>query len=295
MAFTPSDPAVISIRFTPERLRLLEGLQQADQRDFEALHQELENTVQERNTLRSDNAALRAEISSLKAENNRLAAENGDPSYLTETPRGRLNELKRFPELVDVPAFDNLPIYSRDYLSTQLGGSIQPLIVPIGKQKQLSASLQIKKFLVPNQSMNPWCPRAPGQHGFMFVGLGAESHTFEQEECLPLFVSKPRSGGNLEASYFGDYHVSRVEPLTLEEWNTLAPAVQKSYAQCTARKEKRDYDWISTLHAYNAGLKRVPCVRLVCVAFRYELFQGLSAPTLTLKRKRSVGDLSDGE
>ncbi|KAJ7070908.1 hypothetical protein C8F01DRAFT_1108299 [Mycena amicta] len=194
--------------------------------------------------------------------------ENGK-SYLTELPPQRLEELKDFPDFV--PPRDERPVFTRYFLSQQLGGGSQPLIVGIGKQKPLSKSCGIKKFLVPNLKMNPWCPRAPGCHGFMFVGLGAESGTFEEPELLELFLSvPPRSKGQLEVSYLGSYLVVRVNPLTSAEWRTLSPTVQKEYVDCTANRTKARNPDIQ--RNYDLGKQLVPCVRLTCVGFNEALF-----------------------
>ncbi|KAF7339368.1 Acetyltransferase component of pyruvate dehydrogenase complex [Mycena sanguinolenta] len=129
--------------------------------------------------------------------------------YLTALPEGRRKELEESPEFVtDV---DKSTVFTRGFLSATLGGSHQPLIVKIAKQKQksLAESCNIEKFLVPNQNQNPWCPRFPGEHGYMFVGLGNERETFQEPERLNLFLSVPTGGSKaLEVTYMGFYEVS---------------------------------------------------------------------------------------
>ncbi|KAF7311023.1 Acetyltransferase component of pyruvate dehydrogenase complex [Mycena chlorophos] len=151
------------------------------------------------------------------------------PSYLTPLPFIRVEELGMFPTIAAPP--ERRPIFSRGGLQQSLGGAIQSLIVSIGVRKPLSSRHEISKFLVPNMSMNPWAPRKPGKHGYMFVGLGGDKGTFETAEKLELFVSEPPEGeaskesGRLKVSYMGTYMVKRAKDLLKDEWDTLAPRV----------------------------------------------------------------------
>ncbi|KAJ6610115.1 hypothetical protein B0H10DRAFT_1812243 [Mycena sp. CBHHK59/15] len=142
--------------------------------------------------------------------------------------------------------------------------------------------------------MNPWCPTSPGQHGYMFVGLGRENNTFLQPEHLSLFFSR------LEVTYLGLYEVCRVAPLTIAEWKTLSSCVQHQYSITTSSKGSAK--GVGThvgrgpaqIRAdYDSGLLSVPCVRLKCIGFDETLYAGLLVPTGG--RKRKAGSVfSDG-
>ncbi|KAJ7038069.1 hypothetical protein C8F04DRAFT_1256100 [Mycena alexandri] len=152
-------------------------------------------------------------------------------TYLTPLPDSRRKELNAFPELIFDVVESAASVFSRGFLSTNLGGSHQPLI---------ARACNVKKFLCPNLSKNPWCPRSPGTHGYMFVGLGNESETFREPEQLNLFLSAPpKHGRNLEVKYLGLYEARRVPELLVAEWNTLSPAVRDSYADIVASRVKK--------------------------------------------------------
>ncbi|KAJ7235894.1 hypothetical protein B0H12DRAFT_133873 [Mycena haematopus] len=206
------------------------------------------------------------------------------PSYLTPLPKRRRKELEAFPEFV--PDVGESVIFTRGFLSAILGGSHQPLIVKIALQKSLAKSCNIKKFLCPNQNQNPWCPRSPGQHGYLFVGLGSESETFREPEQLNLFLSVPPGGNkSLEVTYMGFYEISRVAPLSVDEWRTLSPIVQQNYATTTASREN-DSKTIAIRAQYDSGVRLVPCIRLRCIGFDEALYAGLLAANNTPNNKR---------
>lgn len=61
----------------------------------------------------------------------------------------------------------------------------------------------------------------------MFVGLGKEKHTYTTPQLRNLFVGLPKRN-NKEERYFrylGVYRVSRVEPLSVDEWKSLDSSV----------------------------------------------------------------------
>ncbi|KAJ7225404.1 hypothetical protein GGX14DRAFT_420327 [Mycena pura] len=229
-------------------------------------------------TSRVASATAKPEI---KGEEETVSTTAGGPqTYVTLPPEPRLQELKAFPQFV--PPVDQGAIFSRMFLSANLGGSIQPLIVGIANsQKPLAVKCGIKKFLCPNLKMNPWCPLQPGQHGFMFVGLGNESETFREPEELNLFLSVPPPSGNLEVSYLGLYEAVRVEALTPAEWGTLSSTVQRSYVDVTVSRyanvatSNRPRLALKVQEDYDSGRLSVPCVRLVCKGFDEGLNAGL--------------------
>ncbi|KAF8216098.1 hypothetical protein K438DRAFT_626161 [Mycena galopus ATCC 62051] len=218
------------------------------------------------------------------------------PNYLTPVPEGRRKELEAFPEFV--PNVGESAVFSRGFLSATLGGNTQSLIVQIALQKSLAKSCNVKKFLCPNQSQNPWCPRAPGEHGYMFVGLGNERDTFREPEQLHLFLSVPPSKSKaLDVTYLGFYEVSRVAELTVDEWGTLSPTVQGNYASTTANRQSSKNQAkppVAPIRAeYDSGARQVPCVRLRCIGFDEALYAGLVAansPGLSNNKRRSDAD-----
>ncbi|KAJ7170000.1 hypothetical protein C8R46DRAFT_220548 [Mycena filopes] len=221
-------------------------------------------------------------------------------TYLTPLPESRRKQLSQFHDFI----FDNdepAPIFSRPFLSNVLGGSGQPLIVSIALQKPLAKACNIKKFLCPNLSKNPWCPQSPGTHGYMFVGLGGESETFREPEQLNLFFSTPPTQGNsrnLEVRYLGLYEAFRVSELTTGEWRTLAPVVRDNYAEIVVSRGKnkgRQSDGTTQqkhkiCSEYDRGALSVPCVRLVCVGFDEALYEGLLAASNWRKRDRDASE-----
>ncbi|KAI9058841.1 hypothetical protein FKP32DRAFT_1549455, partial [Trametes sanguinea] len=119
---------------------------------------------------------------------------------------------------------------------------------------------------------NAWSPSGPGKHGYMQVGLGRDRDLFNEGEYRHVFV-----GAGKHFLYCGWYHVLRVEPLTKEEWGTLPPKVQSTYAATTVNKEKskRFTSQQTVLAMYNSGELRAPCVRLQCVGFDTAFYQEL--------------------
>ena len=80
-------------------------------------------------------------------------------------------------------------------------------------------------YLCPGLELNPWCPDTPGKHGYMFVGLGQDAGTFEQEETCPLFVTVAPQ----RCMYMGTYQAKRVQDLTPEEWGAMNANVRANF------------------------------------------------------------------
>ncbi|KAJ6503409.1 hypothetical protein C8R47DRAFT_1106051 [Mycena vitilis] len=222
-------------------------------------------------------------------------------NYLTPLPEGRRKELDAFPEFI--PDVDESEKFTRGFLSAHLGGSHQPLIVKIGgSRKPLAEEHDIKKFLCPNLNQNPWCPRSPGKHGYMFVGLGNESDTFREPEHLNLFLSvppPPKSGNALEVTYLGLYEATRVSGLTAAEWQMLSPDVRRNYAETTAHrrgeyKAENKSKLLPLIQAeYASGVLSVPCVRLRAIGFDEALYAGLLAANSGGKKRDRAMSNSD--
>lgn len=94
-------------------------------------------------------------------------------------------------------------------------------------QTALARNHGITGYLCPRLDHNPWCPTAPGQHGYIFVGLGYEKYTFVEPELFPIFVGLAKQKGDTQRNhrYLGMYKAIRVSPLTAEEWNGLSEEV----------------------------------------------------------------------
>ncbi|KAK0478510.1 hypothetical protein IW261DRAFT_1565477 [Armillaria novae-zelandiae] len=107
------------------------------------------------------------------------------------------------------------------------------------------------------------------------IGLGVDKDTFVGKgEFYTLFVGI-KEGPARRFRYLGRYTATHVEPLTVAEWNTLAPSVQSTYSETTKKKTKdtRPTERIKSL--YDEGVLAVPCVLLKYVDFDYELSSSL--------------------
>ncbi|KAF8898617.1 hypothetical protein BD779DRAFT_1484828 [Infundibulicybe gibba] len=220
-----------------------------------------------------------------------------DPT--TSIPEHRQRTLSSFPQIIPDVESRAEDYFTRDLLKTVIGGSIQSLIVRVtDSQTELAKGRNISSYLCPGIDHNPWCPSTPGQHGFMFVGLGREKATFSQPEVHNLFVGSTKGRRQRRYLYMGMYSALRVEPLNVAEWNSLASNVKHIYASRTKEKaaDPRSVDEILT--AYNTGELCVPCVRLQCVDFDETLFAALlhakntitPSPKAIGKRRRVEND-----
>lgn len=66
----------------------------------------------------------------------------------------------------------------------------------------------------------------PGDHGYMFVGLGTEKNIFETPEIHQLFVGFEGPKRQKLFRYMGEYRVSRTDPLSIQEWKALTNHVR---------------------------------------------------------------------
>ncbi|KAL0072084.1 hypothetical protein AAF712_001007 [Marasmius tenuissimus] len=168
--------------------------------------------------------------------------------------------------------------FTRGDLCKKIGGSIQTLLVKItNSHGPVGKALGINGYLCPNIHQNPWCPKAPGEHGYMFVGLGdRDRDTFLKEEKQHVFVGQKKKGSQkLSMRYVGHYACKRVDPLTLQEWNSLGPDFHDEYAKLTKEKNK-DSRTVNEVKAdYDKEILRVPCVQLTCLKYESRLLEGL--------------------
>ncbi|KAK0208368.1 hypothetical protein DFS33DRAFT_437518 [Desarmillaria ectypa] len=218
---------------------------------------------------------------SVAPRKSRLAISNNTTSYVANIPEERMKTLRNFDTAISptssTVASTNAP-YTRDFLKINIGGSIQPLIVRVThSQTALAQKHGIDCYLCPNLEHNPWCPTIPGQHGYIFVGLGMDKDAFVgKEEFYTVFVGI-KEGSSRRFRYLGQYTATHVAPLTVAEWNTLAPSVQATYSETTKKKTKdtRPTEKIKTL--YDEGVLSVPCVLLKCVDIDHELSSSLES------------------
>ncbi|KZT05920.1 uncharacterized protein LAESUDRAFT_205924 [Laetiporus sulphureus 93-53] len=253
-------------------------------------------------------------------EDDDTAALDEEPLVLHQSgiPQRRWDVLQRLPPIeVVFPADVPRASFTRTMLSNILGGASQALIVVVAHQKALSARHDITKYICPKMDHNSWLPSAPGQHGYMFVGLGLEKFTFVDAERLHVFVGK-----GSEHEYAGLYEVVRDAPLLSSEWRAVAPNVRQKYCETTldkeqaaaraihaksakeakaARKQLSKFKTTSEIGAaYEDGRKRVPCVRLQCIGFDMDFYRSLVAARSGLAtvpstpQKRSAGDGEHG-
>jgi len=84
-------------------------------------------------------------------------------------------------------------------------------------------------YLCPTLNHHPWCPTLPGQHGYIFVGLGKEKETYKTPVVRNLFVGLPKDQARQRRfRYLGKYRVVRVRSLSLDEWNSLPDDVSEN-------------------------------------------------------------------
>lgn len=213
-------------------------------------------------------------------------------SYVTDIPDDRLKTLRDFDTVIP-PASSAVTStntsYTRAFLGANIGGSIQPLIVRVtNSQTALAERHGIDCYLCPNLEHSPWCPTTPGQHGYIFVGLGVDKDAFVGKGVFYTLFVGIKEGSARRFRYLGRYTATHVEPLTVAEWNTLAPFVQSTYSETTKKKTKdaRPTEKIKSL--YDEGVLTVPCVLLKCVDFDHELSSSLELALLNGPQQKTV-------
>ncbi|KAJ3561277.1 hypothetical protein NP233_g10288 [Leucocoprinus birnbaumii] len=222
---------------------------------------------------------------------------------LTPISSHRQEALASLPVVIpDTDINDEENKFTRGFTSAAIGGSIQSLIVRVTSSgTDLAKGRNIEEYLCPRLDHNPWCPSNPGQHGYMFVGLSREKDTYTTPKMRNLFVGLPKRSHKDERffRYLGVYRVSRVDPLSVNEWKTLHHTVKQNYVHATKEKNKdpRTEEEISA--AYDSGELSAPCVKLECVDFDEELYAGLLAfrakhgPTGRISKRSRDNDYED--
>ncbi|SJL05783.1 uncharacterized protein ARMOST_09119 [Armillaria ostoyae] len=242
-------------------------------------------------TLRPKKSLL-ATLNNATSSNNIATPSNDATSYITDIPDERLKTLRDFDTVIPPAssvATDTKAPYTRAFLGANIGGSIQPLIVRVtNSQTALAQKHGIDCYLCPNLEHNPWCPTIPGQHGYIFVGLGVDKDAFVGKgEFYTVFVGI-KEGSSRRFRYLGRYTATHVAPLTVTEWNTLAPSVQSTYSETTKKKTKdpRPTEKIKSL--YDEGVLSVPCVLLKCVDIDHELSSSLESALRNGPQQKTV-------
>ncbi|KDQ30674.1 hypothetical protein PLEOSDRAFT_1101660 [Pleurotus ostreatus PC15] len=216
------------------------------------------------------------------------------PVYVPSIPKTRRAKFDSFPSVVIDDDCNNSAMFSRKFLAEHIGGSCQPLVVRItNSHKEIARRLNINSFLCPNLDLNPWCPIIPGDHGYMFVGLGTEKNIFEIPETHQLFVGLEGPKRQKLFRYMGVYKVSRSDPLPIQEWNALTnhvrilhhfchthiqagTQVKDGYASLTKTRTSDSRDTEAIRADYDNGKLQVPCVLLQCIDYSDELARSLS-------------------
>lgn len=222
--------------------------------------------------------------------------------HASPLPKRRQDILDGLPGIpVALPAGTEQIYFTKTMLSQILGGSMQGLVVRItGSAKPLAIRWQVDEYLCPKMDHNPWSPTSPGKHGYMQVGLGQDKARFNTPEIRHIFVG---NGGRFK--YSGKYEVSRVEPLSVDEWNTLPDKVRHEYSKTTSIKEKhQNHGTVAEIYnKYQDGQLLAPCILLKCIEFDLDFFDDLIATargftSLTMKasavpKKRKDAPIAD--
>ena len=154
----------------------------------------------------------------------------------------------------------------------------------------------IASYLCPTLKHHPWCPSRTGDHGFIFVGLGKDKDSYHSAAVRNLFVGLPKTVKDRRFRYLGKYQVTRVDPLSVDEWAMLSAEVSTAsdrhkfcnltffflkfksvYAKLTKDKTKDARTLEDILIAYDNGNLRVPCVQVQCIGFDDDFFSALLA------------------
>ncbi|EJD54466.1 hypothetical protein AURDEDRAFT_79396 [Auricularia subglabra TFB-10046 SS5] len=217
-------------------------------------------------------ATINPALLMLKPEATAAGSASGVPAP-AGTPERWQAQLTGLPT-VEAPAEAMSTPFSRSFLSAQLGGGTQGVVMRVSatNDKVRLKEFNITRYYCPNAQGNPWLPKLPGMHGFMFVGMGALDSTIGTDECCEMFIGM----GTNDWRYFGNYRCTRMEPLTVDEFQNLTPAMQTTYCKFTVAKQLAS-TVPDAMSKYASGELRVPCVRLACQMFNLALFDSLRA------------------
>ncbi|KAF9470449.1 hypothetical protein BDN70DRAFT_889050 [Pholiota conissans] len=193
-------------------------------------------------------------------------------------PLEREEATYNFPSVSDtISIVESENLFDRAFLKHILGEGASALNYHFSMKNELFDEKNTTlSYLCPTLDHHPWCPRIPGQHGYIFVGLGKDKDAYRAPVIRHLFVGLPKDQTKQRVfRYLGKYKVSGVEPLLPEEWCTLSKEIQHIYASLTREKGKDPRQLAEILFAYDKGNLRVPCIQLQCVSFDQSFYTAL--------------------
>ncbi|KAF9056286.1 hypothetical protein BJ165DRAFT_1432397 [Panaeolus papilionaceus] len=179
----------------------------------------------------------------------------------------------------DWKAMGTAVLFDREFLKRTLGENVQLLLDRMSEtMASTDKKAMISTYLCPTLSHHPWCPSMPGQHGFIFVGLGKDRDTYAQASLRNLFIGLPKtSAKKRKFQYLGKYKVHRVESLGVEEWMNLSDETKHMYSK-VAKDKLKDPRTVEEIEvAFERQELSVPCVVLQCVSFDREFYAALCA------------------
>ncbi|CAA7266556.1 unnamed protein product [Cyclocybe aegerita] len=192
-------------------------------------------------------------------------------------PPEREKEIAKLPVIRKIINIEDDNWFDREFLKVALGDGIQSLVRRLADDPtSADRKATIGSYLCPTLNHHPWCPSVPGQHGFIFVGLGKEKESYKSPAIRNLFVGLPKTHAkHRKFRYLGRYRVTRVRSLTVDEWDTLSEDVKVMYAKLTKDKTRDLRSVEDITDAYNNGDLHVPCVQLQCMSFDEQLYAAL--------------------
>ncbi|PPR00660.1 hypothetical protein CVT24_000883 [Panaeolus cyanescens] len=191
-------------------------------------------------------------------------------------PKERARTLASLPTVdYDWKAMGTAALFDREFLKSALGENVQLLL----------------------ERHHPWCPSIPGQHGFIFVGLGKDRDTYTQASSRNLFIGLPKTSAKKRAfQYLGKYRVQRVESLGVDEWMSLSDETKRMY--CKVAKEKlKDPRTVEDLEvAFERQELSVPSItsKLISCLSENDKKWSIDRPVLALGLEGSANKLGAG-
>ncbi|KAF8203669.1 hypothetical protein BJ912DRAFT_940679 [Pholiota molesta] len=193
-------------------------------------------------------------------------------------PLEREKAILKLPSISDTISIDvSENMFDRIFLKHILGEGVNALFEHLSENNEAFDKKAITStYLCPTLDHHPWCPSVPGQHGFLFVGLGKDKDSYRFPVVRNLFVGLPKGRTKHRTfRYLGRYRVCRVKPLISEEWHTLPKEIKLIYANLTRDKGNDPRPLDEILSSYNTGELQIPCVQLQCISFDQPLYTAL--------------------
>lgn len=114
--------------------------------------------------------------------------------------------------------------FPRARISAVFGGSPQPFISPVGKDRPIVNDNSVN--ICYQEKWNPWCPRHTGEHGIIFRSPEGLVPPIPNPE--PNGVTLFRATKSAKWLYIGQYRTYRVDPISGAEWKTLPEWVRSA-------------------------------------------------------------------